>query len=146
MSTLMRSVSGIRGIVGDSLTPSVLLSHVKAFLEITQSKKIVIGRDSRPTGEAISNFVAGFCRLAGVEVIDVGLATTPTVAMLVTHTHSGGGIIITASHNPVEWNALKFLDAAGLFLGPDMVHQLFQVADKGEFLFPDYTQVAGHAL
>lgn len=146
MSTLMRSVSGIRGIVGDSLTPSVLLSHVKAFLEITQSKKIVIGRDSRPTGEAISNFVAGFCRLAGVEVIDVGLATTPTLAMLVTHTHSGGGIIITASHNPVEWNALKFLDAAGLFLGPDMVHQLFQVADKGEFLFPDYTQVAGHAL
>ena len=84
MSKLMRSVSGIRGIVGDSLTPQVLFSHTKAFLEITNAKKIVIGRDSRPTGEAIVQMVSGFCRLCGVDVIDAGLATTPSVEILVT--------------------------------------------------------------
>ena len=77
MSKLMRSISGIRGIVGDTLTPQVLSSHVKAFLQITKAKRVVIGRDSRPTGEAISQFVAGICRLSGVNVIDVGLSTTP---------------------------------------------------------------------
>lgn len=146
MSKLMRSVSGIRGIVGDSLTPTTLLSHVKAFLEITKAKKIVIGRDSRPTGEAISNFVTAFCRLAGTEVIDAGLSTTPTVEILVTETKADGGIIITASHNPVEWNALKFLDHQGLFLGPKAVESLFKIADQGDFLFPDYTRVATSTL
>ena len=62
MSKLMRSISGIRGIVGDTLTPQVLKSHVSAFLQITQAKRVVIGRDSRPTGDAISQFVAGICR------------------------------------------------------------------------------------
>lgn len=146
MSKLMRSVSGIRGIVGDTLTPTTLLSHVKAFLEITKAKKIVIGRDSRPTGEAISNFVTAFCRLAGTEVIDVGLSTTPSVEILVTHTKADGGIIITASHNPVEWNALKFLNNQGLFLGPKDVEALFKIADQGNFSFPDYTQVATSSL
>lgn len=146
MSKLMRSVSGIRGIVGDSLTPTTLLSHVKAFLEITKAKKIVIGRDSRPTGEAISTFVTAFCRLAGTEVIDAGLSTTPTVEILVTEMKADGGIIITASHNPVEWNALKFLDRNGLFLGPNDVESLFNIADQGDFKFPDYTQVATSAI
>ena len=77
MSKLMRSISGIRGIVGDTLTPQVLESHVRAFIEITKAKRIVIGRDSRPTGEAIVQFVAGVCRLAGVDVVDVSLSTTP---------------------------------------------------------------------
>ena len=142
----MRSVSGIRGIVGDSLTPTTLLSHVKAFLEITKAKKIVIGRDSRPTGDAISNFVTAFCRLSGTEVIDAGLSTTPTVEILVTETKADGGIIITASHNPVEWNALKFLDNKGLFLGPKAVESLFKIADQGDFIFPDYTQVATSSI
>ena len=97
MSKLMRSISGIRGIVGDTLTPHVLQSHVRAFLEITKAKRIVIGRDSRPTG-----------------------------------------IIITASHNPLEWNALKFLNSKGLFLGPDDVKKLFELADANDFTYPDY--------
>ena len=67
MSKLMRSISGIRGIVGDTLTPQVLQSHVRAFLEITKAKRVVIGRDSRPTGDAIVQYVAGICRLSGVE-------------------------------------------------------------------------------
>ncbi len=141
MSKLMRSVSGIRGIVGDTLTPDVLTRHVCAFLKLTNAKKIVIGRDSRPTGEAISAFVSGLCRLFGVHVTDVGLSTTPSVEILVTHTGADAGIIITASHNPLEWNALKFLNREGLFLGPDDVQELFRLADENHFDFPDYRQM-----
>lgn len=144
MSKLMRSVSGIRGVVGDTLTPQVLFSHTKAFLEITNAKKIVIGRDSRPTGEAIVQMVSGFCRLCGVDVIDAGLATTPSVEILVTELKADAGIIITASHNPLEWNALKFLNAKGLFLGPDDVKKLFALADEGKFSFPDYKEMGSY--
>ena len=138
MSKLMRSVSGIRGIVGDTLTPEVLMNHVKAFLCLTEAKRIVIGRDSRPTGDAILSFVASFCRLSGVDVIDVGLSTTPSVELLTTTFKADAGIIITASHNPLEWNALKFLNKDGLFLGPEDVQKLFLLADKKEFEYPDY--------
>ena len=131
MSKLMRSISGIRGIVGDTLTPQVLKSHVSAFLQITKAKRVVIGRDSRPTGDAISQFVAGICRLSGVDVVEV-------VEILTTELKADAGIIITASHNPLEWNALKFLNNKGLFLGPADVKQLFELADADNFQYPDY--------
>jgi len=137
----MRSVSGIRGVVGDTLTPTVLTNHVKAFLEVTGARKVVIGRDSRPTGEAIVSYVSGLCRLAGADVVDVGLATTPSVELYVTRLHADAGIIITASHNPLEWNALKFLDQKGIFLGPEEVKELFAIADSGKFIYPDYRQM-----
>lgn len=141
MSVLMRSVSGIRGVVGDTLTPTVLTNHVKAFLEVTGARKVVIGRDSRPTGDAIISYVSGLCRLAGADVIDVGLATTPSVELFVTRLHADAGIIITASHNPLEWNALKFLDERGIFLSPEQVKDLFDIADSGKFIYPDYRQM-----
>ena len=141
MSKLMRSVSGIRGIVGDTLTPQVLKSHVRAFLEITKAKRVVIGRDSRPTGDAISQFVSGICRLSGVDVVEVGLSTTPSVEILTTSLKCDAGIIITASHNPLEWNALKFLNNKGLFLGPDDVKKLFELADADNFSYPDYKEM-----
>ncbi len=140
----MRSVSGIRGIVGSSLSPQSLSAHVKAYLEVIKAKKIILGRDSRPSGDAISNFVASLCQLSGVEVLDVGLATTPTVEVLVTHYQCDGGIIITASHNPIEWNALKFLDNKGLFLGPEVIQKLFDIADQGVFTYPDFSQIQKH--
>jgi len=134
----MRSVSGIRGIVGDTLTVDVLVRHTKAFLQVTNARSIVLGRDSRPTGEAICELVAGVCRMAGVSVIDIGLATTPTVELMVEKCQAGGGIIITASHNPIEWNALKFLNAKGMFLGPSEVKELFAIADKADFAWPTW--------
>lgn len=146
MSVLMRSVSGIRGIVGDTLTPQVLTNHVKAFLEVTGARRVVIGRDSRPTGEAIVSFVSGLCRLAGADVINVGLATTPSVELFVTRLHADAGIIITASHNPLEWNALKFLNQKGIFLGPDEVKELFAIADSGKFIYPDYRQMGASEI
>ena len=146
MSKLMRSISGIRGIVGDTLTPQVLQSHVRAFIEITKARRIVIGRDSRPTGEAIVQFVAGVCRLAGVDVVDVGLSTTPSVEILTTEMKADAGIIITASHNPLEWNALKFLNSKGLFLGPDDVKKLFELADANNFTYPDYSEMGKYQV
>jgi phosphomannomutase len=125
----MRSISGIRGIVGETLTPQVVISHTKAFLDLLNAKKIVIGRDSRPTGEAITELVCSVCSLYGVEVADAGLATTPTVELLVESLKASGGIIVTASHNPIEWNALKFLNGKGMFLGPDEAKELFAKAD-----------------
>jgi len=126
---LMRSISGIRGIVGKTLTPQTVISHTKAFLDLLGAKKIVIGRDSRPTGGNVTEMVCGVCSLCGVEVVDAGLATTPTVELLVEQFKADGGIIITASHNPIEWNALKFLNSKGMFLGPNEVKELFAKAD-----------------
>ena len=126
---LMRSISGIRGIVGETLTPQIIVSHTKAFLDLINAKKIVIGRDSRPTGETISELVCSVCSLSGVEVVDSGLATTPTVELLIERLGASGGIIITASHNPIEWNALKFLNGKGMFLCPNEVKELFAKAD-----------------
>ena len=125
----MRSISGIRGIVGKTLTPQTVISHTKAFLDLINAKKIVIGRDSRPTGGNITEMVCCVCSLCGVEVVDAGLATTPTVELLVEQFKADGGIIVTASHNPIEWNALKFLNSKGMFLGPNEVKELFAKAD-----------------
>ena len=133
----MRSVSGIRGIVGDTLTPQVLVNHVKAFLEVTGARKVVIGRDSRPTGEAIVSFVSGLCRLAGADVIDVGLATTPSVELFVTRLHADAGIIITASHNPRQWNALKLLNNEGEFLTKADGNEVLDIAEKEDFNYAD---------
>lgn len=77
MSVLMRSVSGIRGVVGDTLTPTVLTNHVKAFLEVTGARKVVIGRDSRPTGDAIISYVSGLCRLAGTQHLRAAVPSPP---------------------------------------------------------------------
>ncbi|MCL1957525.1 MAG: phosphoglucosamine mutase [Fibromonadales bacterium] len=126
---LMRSISGIRGIVGKTLTPQTVISHTKAFLDLLKAKKIVIGRDSRPTGVNIAEMVCCVCTLCGVEVVDAGLATTPTVELLVEQFKADGGIIVTASHNPIEWNALKFLNSRGMFLGPSEAKKLFAKAD-----------------
>ncbi len=138
---LMRSVSGIRGVVGETLTTDVLLRHTRAFLQVIQARKVVLGRDTRPTGPAISDFVQSVCRMAGVEVVDIGIATTPTVELMVEHLGASGGIIITASHNPIEWNALKFLDAKGMFLGPESAKELFALADANQFSWAKWSNV-----
>ena len=119
MSTpLMISVAGVRGIVGDSLTPAVVTRFAAAFARSLGPGPIVVGRDARVSGPMVLHAVAAGVMAAGRDVIDIGLATTPTTQMAVEHLHAAGGIILTASHNPAEWNALKFLSAAGEFLGP----------------------------
>ncbi len=136
---LMISVSGIRGIVGESLTPKNLTEFAMAFASWTRQRnpekksRIVIGRDTRPTGKAISDLVSNTLLLCGCDVIDLGIATTPTIEIAVTAEQADAGLIITASHNPVAWNALKMLNHFGEFLNADEVNELLDIVEKEQF-------------
>ena len=109
----MVSVSGIRGRVGAGLTPEVVTSYAAAFgawaTAADSSKPVVVGRDSRVSGPMFHRSVVSALQSVGVRVIDLGLTTTPTCQLAVEHHHAAGGLMISASHNPIEWNALKFV-------------------------------------
>lgn len=141
MSVLMRSVSGIRGIVGPAFSPSLIVNYVNAFVQLTGAKKVIVGRDTRPTGTMIENLVASACAASGAEAVILGIASTPTVEMEVISSGAGGGIIITASHNPIEWNALKFLTHEGIFLDEGQVKKLFELVDENRFVWKDHSEV-----
>jgi phosphomannomutase len=133
--TLMRSVSGVRGIVGTDLTPERVARYAAAFGSVLASQghqTAVLARDSRTSGPVFADAARAGLRGAGITVIDAGLVPTPTAQLAVEHHGAGGGIILTASHNPVEWNALKFVGADGLFLDREAVSRLFALVDAGE--------------
>ncbi|MCD6330471.1 MAG: phosphoglucosamine mutase [Candidatus Cloacimonetes bacterium] len=116
MSKLMKSVSGIRGIVGDFFTTELVLSFAKRFGVFSGRGRVVVGRDSRTTGKMLLNAVSAGLMSIGAEVIDLGICPTPTVLLAVENLETDGGIAITASHNPPEWNALKLINKTGTFL------------------------------
>jgi phosphomannomutase len=126
---LIRSISGLRATIGDSLTPDVVVAYAAAFAEYTSGGTVVVGRDGRPSGSWIEELVIGTLRACGVTVEVLGLAPTPTVQLAAEKSEASGGISITASHNPSEWNGLKFLDADGIFLGPDECARFFAIVD-----------------
>ncbi|MBC8144422.1 MAG: phosphoglucosamine mutase [bacterium] len=128
---LIRSISGLRGTIGDSLTPDVVIRYAAAFAEYCGGGTVVIGRDGRPSGSWIEELVIGALRSCGVTAEVLGLAPTPTVQLAVEKSSATGGISITASHNPSEWNGLKFLNAEGIFLGPDECARFFSSVDAG---------------
>ncbi len=128
-SPLMKSVSGIRGIVGESFTPELLISAGSAFAKYAGYGKVVVGRDSRPTGEAVSMNLISVLLLAGCDVVDIGIVPTPTVQIMVEELHAAGGIVLSASHNPVEWNALKLINSQGTFLTQTEVNKLFKLME-----------------
>lgn len=143
----MISVSGIRGIVGESLTPENLTSFTMAFAtwtdlqkkkrdtgSMTGKPKIVIGRDTRPSGGVIADLCASTLLLCGCDVVDLGVATTPTVEIATIEEKADGGLIVTASHNPVEWNALKMLNEHGEFLTAEDVEILLDIARNEKFV------------
>ena len=135
--TLIKSISGIRGTIGgrsgDALTPVDILKFTAAYgkwiAEKTGKKKIVIGRDARISGEMVRNLIAGTLQSIGMDVVDLGLSTTPTVEVAVPAEGAGGGIIITASHNPKQWNALKLLNAAGEFINDKEGKEVLELAE-----------------
>ncbi len=144
--TLIKSISGIRGTIGgntgENLTPPDITQLVVAYTAMIKEKfpgkklKVVIGRDARVSGEALASMVKGVLALCGIDVVDAGLATTPTVEMAVTASQSDGGIILTASHNPAEWNALKLLNERGEFISAEDGNRLLQLIEQKTFLFP----------
>jgi len=116
LGKLLVSVSGIRGIVGDTLTPEIVLGYGKAYGSYLKGGKVIIGRDTRYHGPMIFSAMAAGLMEAGCNVVDIGVATTPTVEFAVRESASAGGIAITASHNPIEYNALKLIGPGGTFL------------------------------
>lgn len=119
MPTLMVSISGIRGIVGDGLDPEIIVKYTNAYADFVGSGKVVVGRDARITGEMVNQIITGTLLAKGLDVIDLGIVPTPTVLFNVKELNANGGIVISASHNPNEWNALKLLNSSGQFMSPD---------------------------
>lgn len=115
----MISVSGVRGIFGDNLTPELALKYAAHFGIFSQRGKIIVGRDSRTTGPAMFHAVVAGLLSVGCDVVDLGIVSTPTVLLAVEDSDAAGGIAITASHNPAEWNAMKFAGENGMFLFPE---------------------------
>ena len=140
---LIKSISGIRGTIGgkpnDNLTPVDIVKFAAAYgtwlAQQSNNKKIVIGRDGRISGEMVSNLVISTLVGLGFDIIDLGLSTTPTVEMAVKFEKAAGGIILTASHNPKEWNALKLLNDKGEFISGEEGNRILQTAEKEEFEF-----------
>jgi phosphomannomutase len=132
--TLKISISGVRGVVGESLTPTLLVRFAQAFGTYVGPGTIVIGRDTRTSGEMVRQAVVAGLLSAGCRVVDLGVCPVPTVQLLVRGRRARGGIAITASHNPAEWNALKFVNSAGLFLTAAQGRQLLDIYHQGEYV------------
>ena len=132
--TLMISVSGMRGIVGKDLTPEIVARHAAAlgaWVRSSGGTRVVLGRDARTSGEMFARAATSGFQSVGVDVVDVGVAPTPTVQMAVEYHHAGAGLILTASHNPIEWNALKFVGPDGIFLDAEAGAAVRRFAEDG---------------
>ncbi|MDR0833428.1 MAG: phosphoglucosamine mutase [Candidatus Symbiothrix sp.] len=144
--SLIKSISGIRGTIGgkagEGLSPLDIVKFTAAYATLIQStnppaRTIVVGRDARISGEMVRNLVVGTLMGMGLDVVDIGLATTPTTELAVTMEKAAGGIILTASHNPKQWNALKLLNAKGEFLNAAEGAEILQIAEKESFTFAE---------
>jgi phosphomannomutase len=127
---LMVSISGIRGVVGESLIPETIVKYASAYAEYCNRGHIVIGRDGRITGKNVLDIVVSTLRQMGSQVTDLGICPTPTVALAVEKLNAAGGISITASHNPMMWNGLKFFAPSGLFLDADENRKFWDIAER----------------
>jgi len=146
--TLIKSISGIRGTIGgkagEGLSPLDVVKYTASYgrwISDKTDKKdttIIIGRDARPSGEMINRLVSATLNAMGIDVIDLGLATTPTVEIAVTEEKASGGIILTASHNPVEWNALKLLNGRGEFISAADGADILEIAENMDYSFASY--------
>ena len=153
--TLIKSISGIRGTIGgrtgDTLNPLDIVKFTTAYATFirrsgkSQSGKIVVGRDARISGEMVKNVVCGTLMGVGYDVINIGLATTPTTELAVQMAGADGGIIITASHNPRQWNALKLLNHEGEFLTAAEGAEVLAIAEKEDFEYADVDHL-GHYI
>ncbi|HXH99991.1 MAG TPA: phosphoglucosamine mutase [Sphingobacteriaceae bacterium] len=145
--TLIKSISGIRGTIGgkagEGLSPLDIIKFTTAYgrwvIQKTGNKKIVIGRDARLSGDMVRNLVVGALQSIGISVTDLGLSTTPTVEIAVPEENAGGGIILTASHNPKQWNALKLLNRDGEFISESEGKEVLDLAEDTDF---NYAEVA----
>ncbi|GHT09479.1 phosphoglucomutase [Bacteroidia bacterium] len=148
--SLIKSISGIRGTIGgkagEGLSPLDIVKFTAAYATFIQSKNassktIVVGRDARISGEMVRNLVIGTLSNMGFDVTDIGLATTPTTELAVVMEKAAGGIILTASHNPKQWNALKLLNENGEFLNAAEGNEILKIAEEESFVFADIDHI-----
>ena len=152
---IIRSISGVRGLIDSHLTTKVIECYARAFHSHLKPGLIFIGRDSRPSGEDLLDSFANELVRLGRDVIICGIVPTPTVQFMVERSEAVGGIIITASHNPIEWNGIKFVRSDGTFFHPNDCDHLFELFDKDKVLndvkspgmvFPDQNSILKHAI
>lgn len=152
--TLIKSISGFRGTIGgkpgDTLNPLDIVKSVSAYATLRRrsitngSNKIVVGRDARISGQMVSKVVCGTLIGMGYDVVDIGLASTPTTELAVTMEKADGGIILTASHNPRQWNALKLLNENGEFLNKDEAEEVVKIAESGIYDYADVDHLGSY--
>ncbi|NLR61163.1 phosphoglucosamine mutase [Chitinophaga polysaccharea] len=151
---LIKSISGIRGTIGgkpgEGLSPLDVVKFTAAYgtwlSRQTENRKVVIGRDGRISGEMVRNLVVSTLNGLGIDVVDLGLSTTPTVELAVTMENAAGGIILTASHNPKEWNALKLLNSKGEFISGEDGATLLDIAEREDFNFADVNKLGTYTI
>jgi len=140
---LMISVAGIRGIVGQGLTPEVAAGYAAAFGTFIGRGRVILGRDSRPSGQMMELAAEAGLRSVGCQVVKIGIVPTPTVQLMVKQLKARGGIAITASHNPPQWNALKFIGAGGGFLSRQEGQEMLAIHEEGRCLRAAYDEIGG---
>ena len=149
--TLIKSISGIRGTiggpVGDGLSPIDVVKFTSAYAKIIRksstikTNKIVVGRDARLSGQMVEKLVVGTLMGMGFDVVNIGLASTPTTELAVTMEGACGGIILTASHNPKQWNALKLLNEKGEFLNKEEGEEVLALAENDDYEYVEVTEL-----
>ena len=151
--TLIKSISGIRGTIGgkedESLTPLDIVKYTTAFADVIitgSNKKVVVGRDARLSGQMVNQLVCGTLISKGIDVIDLDLSTTPTVEMVVVKEKAAGGIILTASHNPKQWNALKLLNAEGEFISAEQGAAIIDKVKSSDFQYNEIDSIGSYEL
>ena len=151
--TLIKSISGIRGTIGgiedNALTPIDIVKYTTAYADsiiTTENKKVVVGRDARISGFMVNQLVCGTLISKGIDVVDLDLSTTPTVEMAVVNESAVGGIILTASHNPKQWNALKLLNSKGEFISEEIGREIIQRVQNTDFDYNDVDSLGSYQL
>lgn len=154
--TLIKSISGIRGTIGGSegenLTPLDIVKFTTAFVNFIKKRsskkriKLVLGRDARISGKMVSNILVGTAQSLGADIIDIGLTTTPTVEIAVTLANADGGVILTASHNPKQWNALKLLNEKGEFISAQDGQDLLEMISNNDFVYNEVDDLGSYYL
>ncbi len=144
MPTLMVSVSGIRGIIGDGLFPETIVKYTSAYSEFSGKGKIIVGQDARISGTMVKNIVIGTLLAKGNDVIDIGICPTPTVLFNVKKHNAVGGIEISASHNPNQWNALKLINKDGEFMTPEQNKEMINLLNKPGNQYAEWDSLGKH--
>ncbi len=142
MKPLKIGITGVRGIVGETLTPELIVQFAQAFGTYLDGGKVLVCRDTRPSGAMVRAGVMAGLLATGCEVVDLGVCPTPTMQLAVTHFGAQGGISITAGHNPTEWNALKFVRSDGLYLNANQAEELLDLFHQAEFAKARWDKIA----